>query len=253
VNPEPDEAELGALYDADYSEGHDRTWHGFEDGLNRQVLGLLKRRGVRSLTDLGAGQGRFVFQAGNAGIAATGVEPSSLNGTEARERYGIELHHLTVQQFLAGRPRDLECITMLNVLEHLPRPVAVLEQVAQALRPGGTVAVVVPNVDFTLMLGRVRRLAGFADVYMLDSARFSQQGFDPPIHLSSFNARHLRRAFEAAGLRVERLGQAAVIRSANPLALLAKRAVAAAGRGMELVSGGRIVWGYSLLGVAIRP
>lgn len=253
VNPEPDEAELLALYDQAYSDGHDQTWHGFEDGLNRQVIGALQRRGVRSLVDLGAGQGRFVRHAIDAGIDAHGVEPSTVNGRVARDRYDVTLRPLTVQRFLAGQPRGLECITMLNVLEHLPGPRSVLHQAAQALRPGGVLAVVVPNVDFTLLLGRLRRAAGFSDVYMLQSPRFSQQGFDPPIHLSSFNARHLRSAAERAGLRVEALRQAAVIRSANPILQFAKQSVSAVGRSLEILTRGTVVWGYSILALARRP
>jgi SAM-dependent methyltransferase len=252
VNPEPDESELLAFYDAAYSEGHDRTWHGFEDALNRQVIGELQSCGVRALVDLGAGQGRFVRQALDAGIDASGVEPSSVNGAVARTRYGVELRRLTVQQFLAGRPRDLDCITMLNVLEHLPAPRSVLQEAARSLRPGGVLAVVVPNVDFTLLLGRVRRAAGFRDVYMLESPRFTQQGFDPPVHLSSFDAGHLRAAAEQAGFRVDVLRQAAVIRSANPILHIAKKTVSAVGRGLEILTRGKIVWGYSILCVARR-
>lgn len=252
VNPEPDEAELLALYDSEYSEGHNQTWHGAEDDLNRQVIANLKQAGVRSLSDLGAGQGRFVRQALDSGIAAEGAEPSALNCAVARERYGVMLKRLTVRRFLADHAEDLECITMLNVLEHLSDPLSVLHQAAGALRGDGLLAVVVPNVDFTLALGRLRRAAGVSDVYMLQSPRFSQQGFDPPIHLSSFNARHLRDAIVRAGFRIEMLSQAPVIRSANPLVQLAKRSVSLAGRGLELLTGGRFVWGYSLLCIARR-
>jgi SAM-dependent methyltransferase len=253
VNPEPDDAELLVLYDAEYSERHCQTWHGFEDEVHRQVIGALQRRGVRSLADLGAGQGRFVRHAVDAGIDAHGIEPSALNCEVARDRYNVTLRRLTVQQFLAGPARDLDCITMLNVLEHVPDPLSVLRQSADALRPSGVLAIVVPNVDFTLLLGRLRRAAGASDIYMLDSPRFSQQGFDPPIHLSSFDARHLRSAVARAGLRIEILTQAAVIRSANPLARIAKRSVSMAGRGLEILTGGRVVWGYSLLCIARRP
>jgi SAM-dependent methyltransferase len=252
VNPEPDESELMALYDAGYSDGHEQTWHGFEDRLNAQVLRLLQERGVASLTDLGAGQGRFLRMARDAGFGVDGIEPSAANCAAARARYDVAPRPLTVQQFLQTRPTGLECVTMLNVLEHLPQPRIVLAQIAAALRPGGVMAVVVPNVDFTLFLGRLRRAARFRDVYMVESSRFSQQGFDPPIHLSSFDAPHLRRALEQTGFRVDTLRQAAVIRTANPVLYAAKRTVAAVGRGVELFTRGRVVWGYSLLGIATR-
>lgn len=252
VNPEPDEAELLGLYNAEYSAGHSETWHGFEDDLNREVIERLIQRRVRSLADLGAGQGRFVRQALDSAIHAQGAEPSRLNCEAARDLYEVTLQCLTVQEFLAGHDGDLECVTMLNVLEHLTDPVSVLRRAARALQPGGLLAVVVPNVDFTLFLGSVRRAAGLADIYMLESPRYSQQGFDPPVHLSSFDARHLRTAVTRAGFRVETLTQAPVIRSASPLVRVAKSSVSLAGRALEIVTGGRVVWGYSLLCIAVR-
>lgn len=253
VNPEPTPEELAAFYGGAYQERHGEVWHGFEDNMNRAVIGRLQRLGVRSLVDLGAGQGRFVRMAKDAGIDAHGVEPTPGNVRSARERYGVELVEATVAEHLGSGPRGVECITMLNVFEHLPDPVGVMHQVRAALRPGGIVLVIVPNLDFTLALGAVRGALGLADRYLLQSTRFSQQGFDPPVHLSSFTAPHLRQVFKLAGLAVESMGQAPVIGSANPIMRVAKWSVMGIGTVLGVLSLGTVQWGYSLQAIARAP
>lgn len=253
VNPEPTVPELEALYDADYRDRHSEVWHGLEDSANRSVIAILRRRGIRSLVDLGAGQGRFVAMARDTGILASGVEPVFANVAVGRSRYGVNIEQASVGEFLSRAPRGLECVTLLNVLEHLPDPLGVARGLYEALRPGGIVLAIVPNVAFTLALGRLRSLLGFQDIYMLESPRFSQQGFDPPVHLSSFDAPHLRAVFDRAGFHLSLLRHAPVIATPGLVVSAAKHAVRVAGRLAEVASVGHIHWGYSLLALASRP
>jgi SAM-dependent methyltransferase len=252
VNPEPDPGELAVLYGAEYSDGHVAVWHGLEDHLNASVLRRLKGLGVTSLLDLGAGQGRFVRMALDVGIEASGVEPSAQNCQVAFDSYGVRLANVTVHDYLATAGDSVDCVTMLNVLEHLPDPVGVLRRLAGLLGQNGKLLLVVPNVAFTLFLGRVRRALWFRDPYMLESARFRQQGFDPPIHLSSFSGTSLRRALEAAGFQVSYMGQAPVIGSSDLVMRLGKVGVRAVGWALQQLTRGRLVFGYSLLAVASR-
>ncbi len=250
VNPEPDPTELAAVYDAAYSDRHAQIWHGLEDDLNQAVIRRLQRLGTTSVLDLGAGQGRFVRMALDAGLHASGVEGSAQNCRDAADRYGIRLRQQGVEQFLRNSGGPLEGVTMLNVLEHLANPVAVLREVARLLADSGVLIVVVPDVTLTLALGAVRRVLGFRDVYMLHSSRYTQQGFDPPIHLSSFDAAQLRRALHLSGFRVVALAQAPVIRSRDPVFQAAKRGIRAVGEALRVLTRGRVMFGYSLLAVA---
>lgn len=253
VNPEPSQAELNAFYAGEYQFGHHEGCHGREDHHNRVVLAKLRRLGVKSLMDLGSAQGRFVHMAREAGIDANGVELMAENVRAAREHYGIALQEASVAAYLATNPRNLEAITILNVLEHSPDPLAITKQMHAAARPGGLVVAIVPNVSFTLTLGTLRSLVGIRDKYMLESKRFGQQGFHPPVHLSSFDAAHLRSLFERAGFRVLHIGQAPIVGTTNSIMNIAKRSVFIAGRALEIVTGGHVVWGYSLMIIAQRP
>ncbi len=253
VNPVPDAETLSQFYDAKYVARHGETWHSSEDKLNRAVVRRLCRLGVRSLLDLGAGQGRFVRMARDQGVEAVGVEALLENCRAAREHYGLSLVNASLEEYLERASPGLECVTMLNVLEHVPKPLPVLRRIAALLRPGGFLLVVVPNVSFTLTLGWLRRRLRFSDVYMLESRRFSQQGFDPPIHMCSFDAPHLGTALGRAGLVTMHVSQAPVIESPKLAMRVAKRAVQWAGLALELLTGGRTVWGYSLLALARRP
>jgi SAM-dependent methyltransferase len=252
VNPVPDAETLSRFYDDSYVARHAETWHGGEDGLNRGVIRRLRSLGVQSLVDLGAGQGRFVRMARDHGIEAIGVEAGSANCRVARERYDVALVETSLEEYVAQARSGWECVTMLNVLEHIPRPLPVLRRIAELLRPGGVLLLVVPNVSFTLTLGWLRRLLGFSDIYMLESTRFSQQGFDPPIHMCSFDAPHLRDALARVGLVVECVTQAPVIASSKLAMRVAKRSVQWAAQLLERVTAGRAVLGYSLLAVARR-
>lgn len=253
VNPEPTPRELARFYESEYQERHAEVWHGLEDSANAAVIRRLRGLGVRSLVDLGSGQGRFVHMARAAGIDASGVEPMADNVAEARARYGLDLRQHTVSDYLATQPRDVECFTLLNVFEHLPDPLGVARALREALRPSGLAVVVVPDVSFTLALGAARRALGFEDIYMVDSPRFSQQGFDPPVHLSSFDAPHLRMTLERAGFTVERMAHAPVIRTRSAIMNVAKNAVAVAGTLLAAATAGRVLRGYSLLAVARKP
>jgi 2-polyprenyl-3-methyl-5-hydroxy-6-metoxy-1,4-benzoquinol methylase len=96
------------------------------------------------LLDAGAGRGRFVGAARDAGYDATGIEPAA-RGELARTEHGVELAAETVESasFETG---SLQAVTLWHVLEHLEDPGAALERVAGWVAPGGALLVGVPNL-----------------------------------------------------------------------------------------------------------
>jgi ubiquinone/menaquinone biosynthesis C-methylase UbiE len=123
-------------------------------------------------------------------------------------------------------------ITMLDVIEHLPRYPAALAECARVLAPGGKLFVVTLNAG-----SLARPLLGRRWSFWLD-----------PTHVHMFSARRLRGAFADAGLSTERMATMsnfALVGEGNPF-LKPLRAVV-----------GRVVvtpWlGDSLLAVARKP
>jgi len=94
---------------------------------------------------------------------------------------------------------------MLDVLEHVVDPLATLKRVHALLRPGGAVAIAVPNQGslLTYLVGWYARLGGPAANAMLFRL------YVPP-HLYYFTPPTLRRVVEAAGFRVVELRQGSV-------------------------------------------
>lgn len=99
--------------------------------------------------DLGCGPGDFLALAKAEGWQTTGLD---LNGSLleiARQRRGISrTFHGTLEQFLAtGDVGPFQVVTAFEVLEHVPEPVALIEQCRSILAEGGRLILSVPGVE----------------------------------------------------------------------------------------------------------
>lgn len=107
----------------------------------------------RSLVEFGANVGLFLHVASEAGWTAQGVEPSRWAVEEGRSRFGVDLEEGTVEDF------EMRCspgaVVMLDLLEHVTNPVAVLDRVAEVL--DGTGILVLSTVDTNGLHARIRR------------------------------------------------------------------------------------------------
>jgi SAM-dependent methyltransferase len=99
------------------------------------------------LLDVGCGTGDFLDFARSRGWTVQGVEPSGLASARARER-GLDVYHGTLERFADAAPGGFGALTMLNVLEHVPDPVAYVRTCRALLGSHGAIAIVVPN-DFS--------------------------------------------------------------------------------------------------------
>jgi len=144
------------------------------------------RRPPGRLLDVGCGQGALAAEFIARGWSAAGVEPSDAAARAAR-RAGLEMHGGTLADapFAQG---SFDAITFNHSLEHVPDPLGDLRRAAALVRPGGTVAVSVPNFG-----GWQRRLFG---------SRWFQ--LDLPRHLNHFDRRSLPALAGRAGLTVRR-------------------------------------------------
>jgi SAM-dependent methyltransferase len=119
---------------------------------HRARLAALRRhlRGARinppRLLDVGCGPGHFLAAARAAGWHAVGLDPSEYAVSTAHRRTGLDVRHapLTSHALPAG---PFDAVTLWDVLEHLPDPVDALACAAQALHPGGVLAVSTGDVN----------------------------------------------------------------------------------------------------------
>jgi 2-polyprenyl-3-methyl-5-hydroxy-6-metoxy-1,4-benzoquinol methylase len=159
----------------------------------RAVLdALLPGETNRAVLDIGCGPGVFLRAMQEAGWRPTGVEPSQEAGARAREA-GLELFGSVEAALAAGR-KSFEAVTLLNVLEHVRDPIAVIGSARTALRQGGILVVRVPN-DFSALQEIARARTGKPAWWVA-----------PPDHIHYFDFPSLEKTIESCGFQVaERL------------------------------------------------
>ncbi len=139
-----------------------------------------------TLLDVGCGDGAYLAVMKRLGWDVRGLEPDPRAVQVARER-GLDVIEDTIEE--APLSADaFDAITMSHVIEHVSDPVATLVAVRRALRPGGLVVVLTPNVE------------------SWGHALFGPAWFhlDPPRHLHLFSSKNLLAVVERAGLAVVR-------------------------------------------------
>ncbi|MFL5542123.1 MAG: class I SAM-dependent methyltransferase, partial [Longimicrobiaceae bacterium] len=139
---------FGRMYDQRWSAEWMETElaSGYKDLIFRTVLRRLEALlpGRRTLLDLGAHVGRLMRVAAERGWEAEGVELNPSTAAHAARATGLPVHRMDARE-LSSTGRRWAAVTLIDVLEHIPRPVAALEAARSVLEPGGWIAVKVPH------------------------------------------------------------------------------------------------------------
>ena len=165
----PSPEELAALYrDRDYWSGPDQAEisPGYRDYLADRAhieekfamcLAHLERlRPPGRLLDLGAGPGFLVATARRRGWDAVGLEPNEWAATYAREKLGLD-----VRPGLFPAPgledASFDAVTLMDVIEHVADPGAMLDEAHRLTAPDGALAVLTPDAGALLSRALGRR------------------------------------------------------------------------------------------------
>lgn len=144
------------------------------------------------LLDVGCAAGFFLAEA-RRHYEVQGVELSAWSSAFARERLGLPVFTGTLAQ--AALPASsFDIVTLWDVIEHVPDPVAVLTEAARVLAPGG--ALVLTTGDRGSAYARRKG----PEWHLLT----------PPWHLTFFDRGTLARAAARAGLRLRHLASEGV-------------------------------------------
>jgi ubiquinone/menaquinone biosynthesis C-methylase UbiE len=204
-NPQPTLQELISFYSLpgkydswlDELGPRDRLW-------KRRLKKLKSTRKPGSLLDVGTGIGQFLSLARTTYTEVYGTEVSATAVTIAKEKYGLDLFHGTIEE-LADHDKAFDNITLFHVLEHVPDPKAMLETCYSLLADGGCMVVAVPNEVISLralkrwVFGKFKKPRG---VGVLGLPRLTLDGSIHEIHLSHFTPPVLRRLLQTTGFSV---------------------------------------------------
>lgn len=146
--------------------------------------------GPGQVLEVGAGRGDLLDCFRAAGWDVIGLEPAADVAAACRER-GLDVRAQTMEALLASHPdMQADAVVLRFVLEHVPEPVALLQDVIRSLRPGGALVVEVPNDFNDLQEAAVRKL---------DTERW---WIAEPDHVNYFDFESLTRTLETVGFDV---------------------------------------------------
>lgn len=155
----------------------------------RELIGLRPGASFR-LLDVGCSSGALLLSAKKEGIEARGVEPAR-RAVEAAQTMGLTVFAGTLHE--ARYPREhFQAVTMMEVIEHLRRPIDAMKEIWNILVPGGILVIGTGNADsWTVSFMRER----------WDYFHMERYGG----HISFFTPRSLERLAGQCGFRIERL------------------------------------------------
>ena len=239
LDPMPEECDLPLIYENYYTHqdkppavrGLARqvahwTYHALlrATGLahQREELFSLYLRGTKPgrLLDVGCGDGGRLARWQAMGWEVEGQEVDATAAEWARDRHGVRVHVGALPD-LALPDSTFDVVSLSHVIEHVPDPLALLEECRRILKPGGRLIAVTPNVN---SLGHHRFGACW-------------RGLEPPRHLHLFSPTTLNRLGVQAGFPSVRTSTTA----ANAQ-FLAEASLCIAHTGRHRI-GARVGWG----------
>lgn len=185
----PQPAAIDEQYDSDYFNLYRRRR---EFRLRRgnarlKLIELLKEPG--RLLDIGCSLGYFIEAANARGWNASGLEISPYAAQEARD-LGLDVHTGVLED--AGYPdKSFDCVTMWDVLEHVPDPTRHMLEIRRILADDGIVVIGTPNLAhymFRIKKEKWRHLKPGEHIFYFQknsiSSLLNKTGFDvvqPPV------------------------------------------------------------------------
>lgn len=192
LHPQPSDEQLAAAYESEYYGVSPRKFVApiaamvalFQGGRARLVARRVEPGG--RILDVGCGNGGFLAQLQRRGYQVEGTERTAESA--ARVPQGIPTHVGDLLE-LPLPSGGYDAVTLWHVFEHLRHPRETLARIHALLKPGGLLALSLPNAESRQALR-----------YGLDWFHH-----DPPRHLFGFGPRSLTRLLEQTGFRLERL------------------------------------------------
>jgi SAM-dependent methyltransferase len=152
ANPDFDSAESGGYHGyLDYMEDRKPIEEKFERVLER----IERWQAPGSLLDVGAGPGFMVSAAAGRGWSPQGIEINPWAVEFASAELGLDVRLGTLDDF-QSLPAAIDAVTMMDLIEHVSEPDALIARAAEIIKPGGVLAILTPDAGSSVsrLLGR---------------------------------------------------------------------------------------------------
>lgn len=188
VHPVPDLSNVYSYTDVPELGEGEEVW-------NADFLKAIESRAERKgkLLEIGFGNAQFLKLAHESGWEVYGVDLSPLFVEHARSQLQLpNIAHGTIEE-MAFADEQFDVVAAFNFIEHVPDLRATLKEIRRILRPGGTLALLCPNIS-----GIYHKVGPelFGGRDPLDIS------WVPPMHLSYFNKSNFKKLLESAGFEV---------------------------------------------------
>lgn len=187
----PEDTNIEALYRDEVYEVIDNRRSIFEKIIFYEAKKILKKAKKlnptgKYLLDFGSGKGQFLAVAKELEWIGKGIETEKARADYAREKYQVDVDCL---YFENGKitERQVDLITLNHVLEHLPQPMPLLDELLQSnLDQSGILYIEVPR----------------SDSWQAKIAGSDWMHWDIPKHLTHWSETHLRDQLEKLGFQL---------------------------------------------------
>ncbi len=155
LNPQPSDAELAAIYAANYflgaesDEGRAATRE-MKRGTAREYLSeIVRYRGQHGgrLLEIGCGDGDFLVEASAGGYEVHAVEYAAPACEQARARLPDAAIHCGELASAPFEEASFDVCVMSDVIEHVRDPLVTLAAVHKLLKPGGAIFIATPSLS----------------------------------------------------------------------------------------------------------
>jgi 2-polyprenyl-3-methyl-5-hydroxy-6-metoxy-1,4-benzoquinol methylase len=185
ANPAPTPRFIRTLY----GQVEDPLYEDEAEGRSKNFAKILSRLericpGKGTLFDVGAATGILIHLARDRGWDADGIEPSAWAVKYAQEKYGLNIREGSFEE--TSLPANFyAAVTMVDIVEHMSRPLEALQKAFEILKPGGILCLVTPDIK-----SLAARITG------------TKWWHFRPGHLGYFSAKSLTKLLDLTGFTV---------------------------------------------------